>query len=118
MLILLSMTHQERFEIALTRVKSGESMRTIVAGLFLNWRRYKKECSVYQRCSLTAARSEYLEANRQRTQKKAQAIQPRFSFNTNQSLQDAVNAHCKAKGITVTKFLNTATLHALRKEKG
>lgn len=107
------MTDYERFEVALVRVKQGETIESVVASLFKNRWQYDQRLSKAQRQQLNGVRLEYLAAR----PVKKQQVAPRFYVETTADLRKAVEDHCRFQGITIRKFVNRAVANAMRKVK-
>lgn len=108
-----NMTTEQRFQVAITRVKGGESIPSIVAALYRNWHQFRKDCTDAQRKTIRAARLEY-----KATRKDLPTVNkryPRFIANTTPELHKAVSDHCKTNGIDLSRFINSALRAALEK---
>lgn len=104
------MTNTERFGAALTRVRAGESIGSIIKALYRNGRNYKKQSTEEQRSALRHARWEYMAMR----PKKSPKGRRRIIFNVPEEERiDELNRYCRDQKITVSRFLNKILLEAL-----
>ncbi|WP_338876961.1 hypothetical protein WBJ53_14990 [Spirosoma sp. SC4-14] len=109
------MTTEERFQVAITRVKGGESIPSVVAALYRNWRQFKKDCTDAQRKKIRAARLEYKATRKDLPT--ANKRYPRFIANTTPELHRAVSEYCETNGIDLSRFINSSLRTALNKSR-
>lgn len=105
------MTNTERFDVALTRVRGGETIRTVVSQVYTNWRRYKRDATEHQRKQIKSARMQYLALGTQ-NQKPERC---RMIFDTHSDRKRAILLYCKANNIKSSTFINAALFEAMQR---
>ncbi|MBD2704411.1 hypothetical protein IC229_27470 [Spirosoma sp. BT702] len=103
----------EPFETALTRVRSGETIRTVVKDNFKNYRGYNKLCTPEQRATITLARVEFLENKKASTLPTPRATPVRFMVETLPERVERVKTYCKERKMTISSFINGLILREL-----